>query len=140
MVDEKPFFAETKGGTIYIRPRGVIVTSNYDVQQLWPDDLVPCEAIHRRFVVCVARNRDELRLIQWKVPEPIKNADDEQPPLTDQVRTTAATAAQQPTIGAEGRPSPPTETTSQTTGVFAPETPPCALRKCQLFWIHEVLK
>lgn len=35
---------------MYIRPRGVIVTSNYDVDQLWPHDGILCQAICRHFL------------------------------------------------------------------------------------------
>lgn len=47
--DESSFFGETKGGTLKLRPLLVIVTSNYTIGELWPDDLTLQEAINRRF-------------------------------------------------------------------------------------------
>lgn len=69
--DEAAFYAETKGGTLFIRPRGVIVTPNYDVNELWPNDVVLCQAISRQFAVFVVHNRDQFKDVQWQVPQRI---------------------------------------------------------------------
>lgn len=50
-VDHYPFNAEVKGSTIMIRPKKIVVTSNYLPEQIWKDDEVTLAAIKRRFVV-----------------------------------------------------------------------------------------
>lgn len=40
---------ETKGGTVHLQHHKFIVTSNYSIEQLWPDDDVMRQAIARRF-------------------------------------------------------------------------------------------
>ena len=42
---------ETKGGTINLRYKVLIVTSNYTPEQLWPEDTIMCAAIKRRFLM-----------------------------------------------------------------------------------------
>jgi len=49
--DHYPFRAEVKGSSIMIRPKVIIVTSNYEIPELWPEDPVLCEALLRRFKV-----------------------------------------------------------------------------------------
>jgi len=46
--DHYPFTAESKGGGMVIRPRRVIVTSNYSVADIWECQSMR-EAIYRRF-------------------------------------------------------------------------------------------
>lgn len=46
--DHYPFPAEVKGATTQIRPKRIIVTSNYHPNQIW-DDKVLVEAVCRRF-------------------------------------------------------------------------------------------
>jgi len=48
--DHYPFTAETKGGGTTIRPKRIIVTSNYSPAELF-EDKVTLEAIERRFKV-----------------------------------------------------------------------------------------
>lgn len=47
--DHYPFPAETKGDGMVIRPRRIIVTSNYSIQELFGHDESLCEAVTRRF-------------------------------------------------------------------------------------------
>ncbi|MDY6497995.1 hypothetical protein [Clostridioides difficile] len=44
----QPFPAETKGSQICIRPKKVVVTSNYSIDEIW-DDATTREAMHRRY-------------------------------------------------------------------------------------------
>lgn len=48
--DHYPFPAQIKGGTMFIRPTRVIVTSNYAPEEIW-DDTNTLEPINRRFNV-----------------------------------------------------------------------------------------
>lgn len=50
-VDHYPFRAEYKGGTFLIRPKNIVVTSNYTIQEIWGDDPAMVEALKRRFKV-----------------------------------------------------------------------------------------
>lgn len=60
--DEAPFIAELKGGSTKIRPRLIIVTSNYPIAGLWQDpDLI--EAISRRFFQPVITCREDFERI-----------------------------------------------------------------------------
>lgn len=56
--DHHPFSAEIKGGTISIRPKKIIVTSNYSMEECFPDKSV-LEPLKRRFKVKVFRRMKE---------------------------------------------------------------------------------
>lgn len=48
--DHYPFPAERKGGTIFIRPKKIIITSNYSIEEAFADDKTGAlEPISRRF-------------------------------------------------------------------------------------------
>jgi len=49
--DRYPFQAEIKGGTLNIRPKTLVVTSNYSIETLFPIDIQLQQAILRRFKV-----------------------------------------------------------------------------------------
>ena len=49
--DHYPFNAEIKGGSICIRPKRIIVTSNYSIEELFSSDKMLCDAITRRFTI-----------------------------------------------------------------------------------------
>jgi len=47
--DHYPFRAEFKGGSKVIRPKRIIVTSNYKIEEIWRDDKEMIAALNRRF-------------------------------------------------------------------------------------------
>ncbi len=49
--DRYPCSGEIKGGTLKLQHETLIVTSNYNIDELWGDDLEMCKAIKRRFLV-----------------------------------------------------------------------------------------
>lgn len=66
--DEGPFRGETKGGSLHIRPRGFVVTSNYKIDVLWSKDQTLTQAIGRRFFQPVLNCREDLAGVDWEVP------------------------------------------------------------------------
>lgn len=51
--DHYPFRAEFKGGSKMIRPKAIIITSNYTIEEIWPEDEQLQLALNRRFKVKV---------------------------------------------------------------------------------------
>jgi len=49
--DKWSFAAEKKGSTIQIRPKRIVVTSNYTIEQIWGQDTSLVQALKRRFTV-----------------------------------------------------------------------------------------
>lgn len=47
--DHYAFIAETKGGSILIRPKWIVITSQYTIQDIFHDDYPTLEALSRRF-------------------------------------------------------------------------------------------
>lgn len=46
--DIYPFTCETKGGTMHIRPKKIVVTSNFSIEEVYPTEQ-DSAAIRRRF-------------------------------------------------------------------------------------------
>ena len=63
--DHYPFTAEQKGTSIRIRPKVIVITSNYTIDEIWTGTMA--EAIKRRFIV-VNCEQKYLRM-QVSIPE-----------------------------------------------------------------------
>ncbi|AXQ65482.1 MAG: putative viral replication protein [Circular genetic element sp.] len=51
---------ETKGGTMQLRHKKLIVTSNYSPEELWPDNEIMAAAVRRRFRMNHKTRRDQI--------------------------------------------------------------------------------
>lgn len=60
-----PFPAEIKGCMTKLRPLHVIVTSQYDVNEIWPMDVKIQEAINRRYFKVHAHSREDFDRVTW---------------------------------------------------------------------------
>lgn len=89
--DVYPFPAETKGAIMNIRPRAIVVTSNYSIRDIWPDDLNLMDALCRRFQSLEIYVRAALNDINFTVPDyvepvvmdtsdPVGSGNNESPP------------------------------------------------------------
>lgn len=55
--DKYSFIAENKGSGMCIRPKKIIVTSNYSIYQIFAEDPVLCQALMRRFICTYFENK-----------------------------------------------------------------------------------
>jgi hypothetical protein len=67
--DHYAFNAEVKGCSMSIRPRRIIVTSNYHPRDIW-DDETTYGPIERRFKVICLANPTDVKDVVWKEPKP----------------------------------------------------------------------
>lgn len=72
--DKYPFQADIKYSNTYIRPKKIVITSNYKIEDVFWEDLTLQEAILRRFKV---RKMDQVYVAPPR-PEPILIEDDEE--------------------------------------------------------------
>lgn len=76
--DKWPCKGETKGGTVFLRYKRFIVTSNYTPQHFWGDDDAMCEAIWRRFHVYEKETKEQMIPFEEETPSAIGGVDEEE--------------------------------------------------------------
>jgi len=59
LADKWPMLASIKGSMLYIRPKIVVVTSNYRIEDIWQDDQT-VDPLLRRFTVIEKTSRDQV--------------------------------------------------------------------------------
>jgi len=58
LADKWVISVQYKGGTRYIRPKRIIVTSNYSIEDIW-EDKVTRDCLNRRFTVIEKLSKDQ---------------------------------------------------------------------------------
>nr|WAE42531.1 MAG: replication associated protein [Cressdnaviricota sp.] len=58
-VDVWSFMAQFKGGSMVIRPKTIIVTSNYSIEQIW-EDYTTQDCFNRRFIVIEKKTKEQV--------------------------------------------------------------------------------
>lgn len=72
-----PFPAQTKGGYLCIRPRKIVVTSNYSIDEVWEDEITRT-AIRRRFKeIYIDKNHSRSR--EYSIKHGLETEEREQP-------------------------------------------------------------
>lgn len=63
--DKFKFYADTKGGALYVRPKHLVITSQYKIEDIW-DDIETITALQRRFKVVIVKREDwDNPISQW---------------------------------------------------------------------------
>ena len=76
LADRYCFLAEIKNASMYIRPKRVVVTSQYPIEAIWREDKETTKALKRRFKVIHATDDNINLLLNTK--DNYKNEDDEE--------------------------------------------------------------
>ena len=76
LADRYCFLAEIKNASMYIRPKRVVVTSQYPIEAIWREDKETTKALKRRFKIIHA-TEDNINLL-LNTKDNYKNEDDEE--------------------------------------------------------------